>query len=61
MAPARLKRLRRGMGITQEKLAERLGVTVNSVQNWEMGRRNPDRFIQPALTELEGSISEERR
>lgn len=61
LAPAWLKRLRKGMGISQEKLADRLGVTMNNVQNWEIGRRNPDRLIQPVLAHLEQSISTKRR
>jgi transcriptional regulator with XRE-family HTH domain len=34
-----LRRLRRRLGLTQVKLAERVGVTVTSVARWERGER----------------------
>ncbi|MBQ8576924.1 MAG: helix-turn-helix transcriptional regulator [Clostridia bacterium] len=37
-----LKQLRRARGITQEELAEMLGVTPQSVSQWECGRTLPD-------------------
>ena len=54
--PARLKDLRKNMGITQQALALRLGVTEDTIQNWESGRRTPHRFIWPKLAEMERSI-----
>ncbi|GEM_PF-4783294 len=58
---ARIKQLRKDMGITQAKLAERLDLSEDTIQNWEVGRRKPNRFIQPLLAEIEESISKERR
>ena len=34
----RVKELRAKLGVTQEELAERLGVTRTTVANWESGR-----------------------
>lgn len=36
-----LKAYRQKIGLTQEKLAERMGVSHITVQNWERGRRWP--------------------
>ncbi len=39
---ARLKALRKGKNITQEELAEKLGVSNRTVSRWENGRNMPD-------------------
>lgn len=39
MTPARLKRIRRELGLTQEELAHRLGVRRVTVARWETGAR----------------------
>jgi transcriptional regulator with XRE-family HTH domain len=36
-----LKYFRKAKGWTQEELARRLGVTLNTVQRWEMGKTKP--------------------
>jgi putative transcriptional regulator len=36
-----LKYLRKTKGWTQEELARKLGVTLNTVQRWEMGKTQP--------------------
>ena len=36
-----LKYLRKTKGWTQEELSRRLGVTLNTVQRWEMGKTKP--------------------
>lgn len=43
--------LRRWLGLSQQTFAERLGVSVDTVQNWEQGRRQP-RGPARALLEL---------
>ena len=47
-----IKRCRENAGLTQEQLAEKMDVTIVSVQNWEKGRTNinPDRYY--ALSEV---------
>jgi putative transcriptional regulator len=41
--------LRRFVGLTQEKFAEALGISVHTLRNWEQGRRYPE---GPALALL---------
>lgn len=42
MFSKRMKRLRKGRGLTQNELAEQLEVSVDSVRRWEWGQRFPD-------------------
>lgn len=42
MFSKRLKRLRKGRGLTQKELAEQIEVSVDSVRRWEWGHRFPD-------------------
>ena len=44
-----LKRLRREKDITQEELAEILGVSFQSVSRWELGVCYPDMALLPAI------------
>jgi transcriptional regulator with XRE-family HTH domain len=44
-----IKRLRRSRELTQEKLAEALGITAQSVSKWECGENYPDIEILPAI------------
>ena len=36
-----IKKLRADIGVSQEKFAHMIGVSVDTVQNWEQGRRIP--------------------
>lgn len=45
---------RRTMDLTQEQLAERLGVTCQSVSRWENGQTYPDIEFLPVLADLFG-------
>lgn len=38
---AKIKTLRKGRKLTQEELAEKLGITRATVSNYEVGRRSP--------------------
>ena len=49
-----LRRLRQGKGLTQERLAEALGVSVQSVSRWECGNTLPDVMLLPELAQLYG-------
>ncbi len=47
-----IRRLRRNADITQEELAERMGVSYQSVSRWETGTTYPDMELLPSLAEL---------
>lgn len=38
----RVRELRKAAGMTQQALAEQLGVTVPTVSKWELGQRTPE-------------------
>ena len=54
-----IRRLRREKGITQENLAEFLGVTFQSVSKWERGESYPDITILPAIASFFGVTTDE--
>jgi transcriptional regulator with XRE-family HTH domain len=49
-----LRELRRDRKWTQKDLAERLGVTSNTVARWERGEVTPSRFVVRAIAQLFG-------
>jgi len=49
-----LRRLRLDKGLTQEQLANRLGVSVQSVSRWECATTLPDVLLLPELARLYG-------
>ena len=51
---ASIARLRRERGLTQEALADRLGVTFQAVSKWENEQSCPDVVLLPALAEALG-------
>lgn len=46
---------RRALGLTQEQMAERLGVSAPAVSKWEQGASYPDIALLPALARLLGT------
>lgn len=36
------KRVRRALGLSQEQFANRFGIPLRTLQEWEQGRREPD-------------------
>lgn len=42
MLSGKLKELRTGAGLTQEQVAEKLGVTRSAIARWESGKGIPD-------------------
>lgn len=49
-----IKAYRKEMNLTQEQLAEIMGVTVGAVSKWESGLSNPDIMLLPKLARLFG-------
>ena len=47
-----IKRLRREQNITQEQLADHLGITSRAVSQWECGRTSPDVSQIPSLCHI---------
>ena len=47
-----IKRLRREKDITQEQLAEYLGITSRAISQWECDRTAPDISLLPALCHI---------
>jgi transcriptional regulator with XRE-family HTH domain len=44
-----LQRLRNSAGLSQAGLADRSGISVNTIQNWEIGRHQPRLDALPKL------------
>ena len=40
--PGDLAALRKYLGLTQEQFAGRIGISIDTLQNWEQDRRQPD-------------------
>lgn len=51
--PARLRRLRTALGLTQTELAARLGVSFASVNRWERGHTSPASLAWQSILRLE--------
>jgi transcriptional regulator with XRE-family HTH domain len=49
----RIRRLRGRLGITQEQLAQSLGVTLASIRNWENGRSRPGKDVRGLIAAAE--------
>lgn len=47
-----IRRKRRELGLTQEQVAEYLGVSAPAVNKWESGATYPDIYLVPALARL---------
>ncbi len=54
-----IRRLRRAADMTQEQLADKLGVTYQSVSRWENGTTYPDMEFLPALSGIFGVTVDE--
>lgn len=53
--PQKIKRLRRAAGLTQQQLAAQLGVTAQTIKNWEAGRRGISPRYHDELARLGGT------
>jgi transcriptional regulator with XRE-family HTH domain len=47
----RLRQLREGAGLSQEQVAARAGIPIDSIQNWEQGRTRPRLEALPKLAQ----------
>jgi transcriptional regulator with XRE-family HTH domain len=54
--PALVGRLRTRLGLTQEQFAHEVGVTFNTINQWENGRRRPQPFLLKWLLEMEAAL-----
>lgn len=52
VTPERIKKLREGLRLTQEEMAEKLGITRVTVARWETGAARPKGLYLRALTDL---------
>ena len=52
-----IRTIRRRMGLTQEKLAAKLGVTFPTVNRWEHGRTRPSPLALMRIKELVDNLS----
>lgn len=52
MTAADIKTFREGLGLTQEELAERIGVTHSAISQWESGKKSPRPMVLKMLTML---------
>lgn len=51
-APQEIKQMRVLSGLTQEKFAEKVGVTSNTVSRWERGLQSPHYAIYKAMRQM---------
>lgn len=52
MLSIRIRESRKGLGVSQQKMADSLGVSQQTIAGWEGGRSCPDRFMIARLVEL---------
>ena len=49
-SPLDIKKVRRSLNVTQAAFARMIGVSVDTLQNWEQGRREPEGPARALLT-----------
>jgi len=52
-----IKNIRLGLGLTQIKFAEKIGVSRATVASWEMGRRNPAERQKVKIDKLTNEVN----
>lgn len=51
---ARIKGLRRALGLTQEEFCRRFGIPLGTLRDWEQGRSEPDKPAKAYLRAIAG-------
>lgn len=57
--PVLIKELRERMDLTQERFAQKVGVTYSTVNHWENGKRVPLPFLLRRLIEMRDELDAE--
>lgn len=57
MTALQLKEWRRKAGMTQQELAQHLGLALNTISRYEQGKRNIGRFVPLALAILKKRLN----
>jgi len=57
--PALVKDLRERLRLTQERFAQKVGVTYSTVNHWENGKRAPQPFLVQRLLELKEELDKQ--
>lgn len=57
MTPEDIKALRLALTLSQDAFARKLGVTVATIQSWELARRHPDPEHEKKLQALARKVS----
>ena len=52
MKPTEIKETRKALGLTQKELADKIGCSVRSIQNWEQGERKTSGIAIKAIYRL---------
>lgn len=60
MAPTKLKRIRKELGLTQAGLAKQLGVGQNAVARWETGARGISEPVARLVRRIRAEAREKR-
>ena len=56
MTPAQIRALRIKLALTQKKFADRIGVSLNSLNKWENGHVTPSYLAMDSLEQVAKSI-----
>ena len=58
MSASEIQSFRKSLGLTQEELAKKLGVSQESVSQWENKKKQPSRPVLLLLDRLKSDLSE---